>query len=171
MKKSWIVMSIVFLGSFAVAGGDVVPHPYVEETKPCNVGGVYIQKKENLMWQDELYHDDEESAYRNGHSSGKAGTWEHVRNYCSTLDYGGFSDWRLPTLDELMDLHQRPTELKHSIASDFWSSTPDKGDKYKTLYTADGYPYVHKKSESHFVRCVRCLEDKNSADHPASNRR
>jgi Protein of unknown function (DUF1566) len=171
MKRFLGAILIVFLGNFAIAGGDVVPEPYIEPTKPCNSGAVYIQKKENLMWQDEVYHDDEESAYRNSISSGKAGNWEHVRNYCATLYYGGFSDWRLPTLEEMMDLHQRPSGLKNSIASDFWTSTPDKGDKYKTLYTADGFPYVHKKNESHFVRCVRCLEDKNAPSHPASNRK
>jgi adenine specific DNA methylase Mod len=134
-------------------------------------GAVYIQKQENLMWQDELYHDDEESAYRNGHSNGKVGSWEYANNYCRSLTYYGYSDWRLPTLDELMDLHQRPSDLKHSIASDFWSSTPDKGDNYKTLYTADGYPYVHKKSESHYFRCIRCFKDIGTTEHPASCRR
>jgi formylglycine-generating enzyme required for sulfatase activity len=33
-------------------------------------------------------------------------SWEEARTYCENLQLGGYSDWRLPTREELKTLHE-----------------------------------------------------------------
>ncbi len=51
---------------------------------------VWVDTKSNLMWQ-------------NGKLA-KEKTWEDAKKYCNTLVLDGFSDWRLPTIEELRSL-------------------------------------------------------------------
>jgi len=60
-------------------------------------------------------------------TSGAALPWAEANEFCETLESGGFSDWRLPTLAELEQLHdpaaessiRGPFELEDCCA---WSS-------------------------------------------------
>lgn len=55
-------------------------------------------------------------------------TWQNALAYCENLDYGGYTDWRLPNIEELKTLINRG---KYNPASDFpgmpsayfWSSS------------------------------------------------
>lgn len=154
---------MLLIGTAAMAGGDIAPIEtgVVSATTnaPCKTGDVYIEHDADLMWQDELYKDYEEGAYKNERSAGKAGSWRHAKKYCRSLIYAGYSDWRLPTVNELIHLHEKRDILKYSTTADFWSSTPDKGNQYWSVYSADGHPYKHHASDSQYIRCVRCLGD------------
>jgi hypothetical protein len=161
MKKAVITALMLLTGAAVMAGGDIAPieRGAISATAnaPCRTSDVYIERDADLMWQDELYKDHEEGAYKNGRSSGKAGSWHHAKNYCQSLVYAGYSDWRLPTVNELIHLHEKHNILQHSIAADFWSSTPDRGNKYWAVFSAEGFPYKHKRGDSQYIRCVRCL--------------
>ena len=124
---------------------------------------VYIERKTKLMWQDEKYTDEENGAYFHHTSSGKVGTWNHSNSYCQSLRHAGYDDWRLPTLDELMALHRyHNSGIKYSQAIDFWTSTPNGGDRYWSVFLADGYAYIHKEEDVQYFRCVRDYsKDKN----------
>jgi hypothetical protein len=43
--------------------------------------------------------------------------WENAKNYCRTFAYGGFTDWRLPTTDELKSLYDE--DKRHKAAKGF----------------------------------------------------
>ena len=173
-KPFKLLMIGAVLSTLSIAGGDIsaTEKDYidVEYNDSSRVEDVYKQYKEKLMWQDEIYKDHEEGAYKNRRSSGKAGSWNHAIDYCDNLNYAGYTDWRLPTVNELEGLHAYVRELKHSLAADFWTSTPDKVGFYWSVYTADGYSYKHKKRDSHYIRCVRTIDDKKASNHPASSR-
>ncbi len=51
--------------------------------------------------------------------SGSDLSWNQARDYCSSLRTGGFSDWRLPTVDELEALYDpkvsKPFKLKEPV--------------------------------------------------------
>jgi hypothetical protein len=98
-------------------------------------------------------------AFKNNGNAGKAGSFQHAKNYCNTLYYAGHSDWRLPTSDELMHLHRKPGQVFINFrGSDFWTSTPAVTGKYFVVFPADAYRYERKTSESNYVRCVRCAK-------------
>ena len=159
MKKSIIAIFFASTVSFLSAGGYIAPAGnYHNADEQCSHGDVYIDYDTNLMWQDEAYGDQEDYASTHNRSRGKAGSWSYAKNYCDYLVYAGYDDWRLPTIDELIKLYDKKVHLKNTIDVDFWSSSPSKGNTYWTLYTiVTGQPYAHKKSDSHYFRCVRCL--------------
>ena len=160
MKKGILALLIMAAGSFAVAGGDLMPSAAGDNAKKqCDAGDVYIDHESNLMWQDAPYGDLEDGALRHNRSAGKAGRWRYAKSYCSSLIYAGFDDWRLPKIDEWVDLYDKTIKFKHTIDVDFWSSTPSKGQNYWTIYPIiTGQPYEHKRSDTHYIRCVRCLD-------------
>jgi len=106
------------------------------------------------------YPNAEDGAYANNRSARKAGKWNHARKYCSRLNYAGYSDWRLPTSDELTAVHRIDGQVfRYSRDKDFWTSTPTTEGKYYVIYPADAYPFKRSKSQSNFIRCVRCTGD------------
>lgn len=163
MKKVLIATCVSMLTTLLMAGGDktttLAPVAGIPAA-PCKTNNVYVENDTKLMWQDQAYTDAEDGAYKRGHSAGKAGTLSHARNYCRTLNYAGYSDWRLPTSDELTYMHEAQDDpFIYSKGSDFWSSTPTTENRYYVVYAADAHIYKRKPSQSNYIRCVRCLGD------------
>jgi hypothetical protein len=50
-----------------------------------------LDKRTNLMWA--------------AKDNGTAISWEDAKSYCENYRGGGYSDWRMPTQDELAGLH------------------------------------------------------------------
>ena len=157
MQKTKTVLTLwLFLFSaLLTAGGNIA----VIKDGPniCYADKIYLQQDLKLMWQDEKYTDSEDGAYANGRSVGKAGNWNHAMKYCLRLSYAGYTDWRLPTSDELTAVHRIDGQVfRYFRDTDFWTSTPTTENKYYVIYPADAYPYKRSKKESNFIRCVRC---------------
>ncbi len=163
MKKllltTWILLSTTLL----MAGGNVNSNlsPVADiPAKVCNKDKIYLEHDVNLMWQDQLYTDREDGAYKQERSSGKAGNFRHAERYCRSLDYSGYSDWRLPTSDELIHLHRISGQIFNYFRDrDFWTSTPASRGKNYVVYPADAYRFEHKTKRSNYIRCVRCLNE------------
>lgn len=163
MKKILLSACVSMISTLLMAGGNtgttLSPVANVS-SKSCKENKVYIQQEAGLMWQDQAYTDAEDGAFSRGHSVSKAGKHRHAMNYCRSLNYGGYSDWRLPTADELSSVHHEPENpFVYHRGSDFWTSTPTTESRYYVIYTADAMQYKRKIGESNYIRCVRCLED------------
>ena len=157
MKKSILALCLALTTSFLLAGGDLSYVEPVEAKKVCHKDLTYLEENVNLMWQDQQYTDSEAGAIARSHNAGKAGTWSHATSYCRSLYYAGYSDWRLPTSDELQHVHRIEGQVfTHYTDKDFWSSTPTTEGKYYVVYPADAYIYKRYKRETNYVRCVRC---------------
>lgn len=90
-----------------------------------------------------------------------------AQKYCQELNHGGYSDWRLPSMEEfetIVDKTNPPANInkafKYIIPDGYWSNNV----KWRTLwFYADymhfisGTPYYDNKHKLKYVRCVRSL--------------
>ena len=150
-----------------MAGGNVNPHLSAIAAIPnkiCKENKIYVEKDVRLMWQDQAYLDTDDGAYRKNRSVSKSGTWNYAMSYCRRLNYAGYTDWRLPTSDELMHVHRKEGQaFTYYRDGDFWTSTPSTDSRYYVVFPADAYRYKRYKRESNYIRCVRCAGDEVEA--------
>ena len=161
MRTLIITLGIFLSTVLLIAGGNVNPNlSGIAEipNKICKENKIYIEKDVRLMWQDQAYVDAEDGAYKRNHSVVKSGSWNYAKNYCRKLNYAGYTDWRLPTADELSHVHKREGQVfTYYRGNDFWSSTPTIDKRYYVVYPADAYQYKRYKRETNYIRCVRCM--------------
>jgi len=160
MKKLIIICGVVCLNLGLYAGGDAntcVSQSIGIDSPLCKPDKVYNQRNAQLMWQDQSYTEAETGAYKRNNSVGKAGSWNYAKDYCMALDYQGHSDWRLPTSDELQNVHREQGQVFTYYRTDnFWTSTPATENRYYVVFPVDAYQYKRSKKESNYIRCVRC---------------
>jgi len=92
-------------------------------------------------------------------------TGDTATTYCSTLTLGTHTDWRLPTIEELVNIADRSksapaidtTAFQNVVSYYYWSSsTVVGGENYAwVVYFNGGYGDWSFKSNSGYVRCVR----------------
>jgi hypothetical protein len=104
----------------------------------------------------------------NGGDAGTRGDGTDTEDFIAALNaanFGGFSDWRLPTikeLDSIVNLGRYnpsidPAYFPDTVASGYWSSTTHAlytGNAW-IMYFYRGYGYDHYKSYYYYVRAVR----------------
>ena len=73
--------------------------------------GTVLDTKTNLMW----------AAKDNSYDI----SWHGAKSYCENYRGGGYSDWRMPTQDELVGLYNSKTELIKLTDSYIWSFRPN----------------------------------------------
>lgn len=158
-----VVLGIFLSTALLIAGGDAgtnLSNVADIPAKVCKENQVYIEKDVQLMWQDQAYTNAEEGAYKREHSIGKAGRWDHAKKYCERLHYAGYADWRLPTSDEMIHVHNKEGQVfTYFRDGDFWSSTPTREGRYYAVYPADAQQYPHQRKQSNYIRCVRCMAE------------
>ena len=89
--------------------------------------------------------------------SDKKFSLNRARDYAKNLRKGGFSDWRLPTIEDFKQV-RNIKDIDDSIYSkSFWSSTLMFGDTPVAWYMYFDNPYSMNTSEKsrHYVICVR----------------
>lgn len=126
--------------------------------------GIVIDTRTGLVWQDEPYTAAEATAYGANTESGKVLYWSNAIAYCENLVLGGYSDWRLPNINELKSIRDMSrsspaidTAFVNTATDGYWSSTSYAAD---TTHAWDVYFYhgdvnYNDKGVSNYVRCVR----------------
>ncbi len=117
--------------------------------------GIVTDNKTSLQWQDD---------YSDNGGSIKEATWIDAINYCENLSLGGYSDWRLPNIKELLSIADRSRynpaidSLFQKVTSDgYWSATANANriGYAWIVYFNDGYSNYRYKFGTRYVRCVR----------------
>lgn len=90
--------------------------------------------------------------------------WANANTYCIDLDFGGYSDWRLPTVEELMTITNKGavnpskfTEFANIVSNYYWSSSTYASDTSRAwgVTFGNGADYWDPKTTAYYVRCVR----------------
>jgi hypothetical protein len=105
------------------------------------------------------------------HDKDNTYTWQNAKDVfiaqLNSSSFGGYSDWRMPTVKELSWLVNSDipypgstidaTWFPHTVSSHYWSSTTDASNTYGAwlLYFGYGSVYSSGKSYSYYVRAVR----------------
>lgn len=84
-------------------------------------------------------------------------TWNDSMQYAKDLDLGGFTDWRLPTMEELRGIYRAKQAL--GIADDeewYWSgSEAGASNAWFVYFNSSGYVSLSTKRSTSYARCVR----------------
>ena len=116
-------------------------------TEPVSGEQVVTDAVTGLMWQK---------------SYATSKTWKQALAYCESLSYGGYSDWRLPNVQELSSLvnsarYNPASDFPDMPSSYFWSSSSD-ANFYNFacyVYFGNGYVASYYKTSYDDARCVR----------------
>ena len=105
MKRQAIFGLILFLVVSGVAGGQStqVDQSRAQETQTPDY---WTDPVTGLMWA--------------GKDNGKAVNWQRAKKYCRDLRLARYSDWRLPTTDELQEIYDKSAEAPGTNPSSHW---------------------------------------------------
>ena len=90
--------------------------------------------------------------------------WQEALKYCEDSTYAGFTDWRLPNINELNSIvdynyYDPASAFPGDVSSEYyyWSSSSNTGaTTARYIYFKTGERgYYRPKPTKHFVRCVR----------------
>jgi hypothetical protein len=171
MKTSWQAkIVLVLLSIAAVTASSQQPIDDRDSVQETQARDYWIDPSTGLMWT--------------GKDNGADMNWRKATEYCKNLQLAGYSDWRLPSIEELEGIHQRnakaPGEVPKSHKREaFFYTFEIKGNIFLTgnpwsasridddpshppefgwfVYFNEGSRIYEKLSDSHSKRalCVR----------------
>ena len=126
--------------------------PQSFQIKTISSQNVVIDKNTGLVWQQSI----PKEAYK----------WEDAVNYCENLTYAGYSDWRLPTPQELLTIVNNSksdpaidtTYFPNTPSGKFWSSSVFSDNSYDVWgvnFNGGKVGEYNTKLNNAYVRCVR----------------
>jgi|SRR5580692_10676450 hypothetical protein len=107
LLTSYVRASLVMLSLFVFA--EIAP---AQNQTPANVGpATWTDPDTGLMW----------TIKDSGSVEEKIGLdWKQALSYCAQLQTGGYSDWRLPTIDELEGIYDPNIDIPVRNPSNGW---------------------------------------------------
>ena len=116
-------------------------------------GEIVNDTKLDLMWQD------------NASAKSTKKKWKSAKKYCQNLSFGGYSNWRLPSYDELLtivdyDRYNPAIMLSFknvNALGNYWSSSQYVSDE-KLVWIVEflnGNTFKDTRPHEYNVRCVR----------------
>lgn len=133
-----------------------------ETRKPSSVSATWTDPSTGLMWQDEPYTDAESKAFYANIDHGKVLRWRYAKRYCDSLNYAGYTDWRLPSRTELRSIVNTSrypavkVGIRNIVVGWYLTSTniPGPGDPWIVNFGYGNDEWIDKDIPN-YVRCVR----------------
>ena len=148
MKKLKLVFLFFLLSAsqspFSIALEEKTIHQETDQNR------IIVDKKTGLRWQDNDYQ--------------QQLNWLKALRYCNDLSLENYSDWRLPSKDELNALYPRKNILKFiankwfkDSTSVYWTSTTTEGYQGKAWAKSfvNGNEVEKYKTKANHIRCVQ----------------
>lgn len=135
-----------------IYAGETIELPYILEKVNLDEE-LYTLTYDDLMWQD------------NPEAKTKNLNYEDAQHYCDKLELAGYTNWEIPSTQQLKTLYEIKEKLYNGIgAKAYWSSNQDLNSSHIWKY-ADALNFengkVERKVQSFFdgnIRCVRVIE-------------
>ena len=130
-----------------------------------NITGLIWEVKNSYNY-DERYTWYDNNPETNGGNPGEYNSGKNTQDYIISLNntkYGGFSDWRLPTMKELLsivDYGKKDPSINilyfpRTMSKNLWSSITDSTDFAKGVNFYTGNDSSYEKSSQSYIRAVR----------------
>ncbi len=148
--KTIILTVVLVSGLFGTTDALTKEHRFSRDGE-----GIVTDVTTGLQWQD---------SYIETNGSIENTTWDDAQHYCAMLNLGGYSDWRTPTVEELIEItdhnHTDPaiyTTFKHTASSAYWSSLESDSNESVAwfVYFYNGFANWKAKKGTAYVRCTR----------------
>ncbi|MEY8612869.1 DUF1566 domain-containing protein, partial [Parabacteroides segnis] len=86
--------------------------------------------------------------------------WSDANNSCNNSTKEGYSNWRLPTIDELLAIYSNKSSLQNydgftAMSDYYWSSMVYSSGRHWIVYFYSGNTGNTKDTLDNYVRCVR----------------
>ena len=146
---------------FLCVSGDELPENDFEEIENVDGEPVIRDKTTNLYWQKDT-------------KEGFNDPWRQGLSYCENLVYGGYDDWRMPNVNELLSIVDYTVDYTEMVdeyhgrrtVSSFFeprinefdglsSTTFEYSNSYHSVFFNNGRSYYRGKYNDGHVRCVR----------------
>lgn len=85
--------------------------------------------------------------------------WNSAGSMCRNSTHEGYTDWRLPTKDELMALYTNRERVGGFVLDWYWSSTLESYAYYYKISFGSGAISAGYLNSSCYVRCVRTMTE------------
>jgi hypothetical protein len=133
----------------------------------ANNSDVYMDTRTGILWQD------------NKDAKSIKQDWSGAKSYCKDLSLSGYSDWHLPSINELETLSNDDKSspaiisgIKNIISSFYWSSSANVNNAKSAwyVYFGNGSSNSSNKDYKSYVRCARSGQLKNLTFESTLNR-
>jgi hypothetical protein len=117
-----------------VAGAQSSPENQIRVPK-TQAPGYWIDPVTGLMWA--------------GKDNGKPDNWQKAKKYCRDLRLAAYSDWRLPTIDELQEIYDKSAEAPGINPASHWHEAENMNYHVKgsLFLTGDQWSSTQRKDD------------------------
>jgi len=142
-------MKLIFITLLCI----IYSNAYAGDFVRNNHLSIVLDIKTGLIWEDDKQ------------NTNNTFTWSSALSYCNSLSLAGYSDWRLPNINELSSIIDYdkfnpaiPSAFEHVTAKGFyWSSTTWSNENFAigVGFTSGAEVNAKKIKDNFKVRCVR----------------